>query len=89
LVRLTDRKALLDPMGRLRAVYPNVLHIERPALEQARPTALAGGDTTLGDRELFAAFFEEVTGEALAAEQEKTFLEVYEDLQRREREADA
>ncbi len=89
LVRLTDRKALLDPMGRLRAVYPNVLHIERPALEQARPTALAGGDATLGDRELFAAFFEEVTGEALAAEQEKTFLEVYEHLQRREREADA
>ena len=33
--------------------------------------------------------FEEVTGEPLAAEQEKTFLEIYEALQRREREAGA
>ncbi|OUR87940.1 exonuclease sbcCD subunit D [Gammaproteobacteria bacterium 42_54_T18] len=32
LVRLTDTRAILDPMGKLRKVYPNVLHLERPAL---------------------------------------------------------
>ncbi len=89
LVRLTDRKALLDPMGRLREVYPNVLHIERPALAQASPTALKGGDPGRGDRELFAAFFEEVTGEPLTGEEQALFAEVCEHLQRREREAPA
>jgi len=87
LVRLTDRKALLDPMGRLREVYPNVLHIERPALEQAAPTALEGRRPEHGDKDLFTAFFEEVTGEALSEEEAAAFVEVYEDLQRAEREA--
>ena len=87
LVRLTDRKALLDPMGRLREVYPNVLHIERTALEKAAPTALEARQPGLGDRELFAAFFEEVTGEALAEEEAGAFVEVYEELRRAEREA--
>ena len=32
LVKLTDTRAILDPMGKLRKVYPNVLHLERPAL---------------------------------------------------------
>ncbi|PCJ38555.1 MAG: exonuclease sbcCD subunit D [Moraxellaceae bacterium] len=32
LVRLLDTHAILDPMGKLRKVYPNVLHLERPAL---------------------------------------------------------
>lgn len=87
LVRLTDRKALLDPMGRLREVYPNVLHIERAALEKAAPTALEARQPGLGDKELFAAFFEEVTGEALAEEEAGAFVEIYEELRRAEREA--
>lgn len=32
LIRLQDTDAILDTMGQLREVYPNVLHIERPAL---------------------------------------------------------
>ena len=87
LVRLTDRKALLDPMGRLREVYPNVLHIERTGLEKASAKALEAREPGLGDRELFAAFFEEVTGEALADEEAEAFVEVYEELRRAEREA--
>ena len=89
LVRLTDRKALLDPMGRMRNIYPNVLHIERPALERASSTALQGGDSGLGDQDLFAAFFEEVTGNALTEEERTVFGEVCEELQRRDREAQA
>jgi exonuclease SbcD len=33
LCRLTDTQALLEPMNKLRAVYPNILHLERPGLE--------------------------------------------------------
>ena len=35
LASLLDDGALLDPIGRLRAVYPNTLAIERPAYERA------------------------------------------------------
>ena len=87
LVRLTETKALLDPMGRLREVYPNVLHIERPALERAAPTALDARQPGRGDQDLFAAFFEQVTGEPLSQEEADAFAEVYDDLRRIEREA--
>jgi exonuclease SbcD len=87
LARLTDRKALLDPMGRLREVYPNILHIERSVLEQASPTALEARQPGAGDEQLFADFFEEVTGGPLSEEEAKAFVEVYDAVRRAEREA--
>ncbi|MFP3443137.1 exonuclease SbcCD subunit D C-terminal domain-containing protein, partial [Pantoea sp. SIMBA_133] len=36
LVRMTDRHAILDPMGKLREVYPNVLHLEKPGMLEAQ-----------------------------------------------------
>ncbi|MDA9558229.1 exonuclease SbcCD subunit D, partial [Vibrio sp.] len=32
LVRLLDTHAILDPMEKLRAVYPNILHLEKPGM---------------------------------------------------------
>jgi len=66
LVRLQDRHAILDPMGKLRTVYPNVLHLERPALAQA-------GERRAPDRErlregelpMFRDFYRQMSGEAL------------------------
>lgn len=87
LVRLLDTRELLEPMGRLREVYPNVLHIERPALAQPAADALRARRHAGGDRELFAAFFEQVTGTPLAATQAQAFLEVYEAVVRKQREA--
>ena len=89
LVRLTDTRAILDPMGQLRAVYPNVLHLERPALERAAAAPEYRPKEGQGDPELFAAFFEQVTGEAISDEQAKAFAQVLEDLRRAEREAGA
>ena len=65
LARLTDRGALLDPMNRLRAVYPNALGVQRLVLDERGSAAERGrarGETT--PAELFASFFEEVTGVA-------------------------
>jgi len=87
LVRLTDRRELLDPMGRLREIYPNVLHIERPALTQPGEHALRAHRPGGGDPELFAAFFEQVTGSPLDAAQEAAFLEIYDEVLRQRREA--
>jgi DNA repair protein SbcD/Mre11 len=87
LVRLTDTGALLDPMGRLRELYPNVLHLERPALERAAAATLRAPRAGMADRELFAAFFEQVTGEALSAEQQDALRELLEAMARERREA--
>jgi exonuclease SbcD len=88
LVTLRDREPIFDVMGRLREVYPNVLHVERPTL-----TAQAG---TTGDRidhrkvsalDLFSAFFEQVTGEELTPAGRDAFVGVAETVRRGEREA--
>jgi len=85
--RLLDKGALLDPMGQLREVYPNALHIERPVLaaaegqhpELARPGARS-------EAEHFAAFFEHVGDEPLGDAERAAFTGVAERLERRWRE---
>ena len=72
LASLLDRGALLDPIGRLRAAYPNTLAIERPAYELERaggePPARSGA---VSDVELFDAFFGYATGDALDVPQRR------------------
>ena len=87
LVRLTDTEAILDPMGRLREVYPNVLHLERPTLVQAAQQASLTPSKSEGDEALFASFFQQVTGMPLNDPQRKVFHEVLEALRSAERES--
>lgn len=64
---LTDAGALLDPVARLREIYPNVLGCERVVLAQAGVTrSTAQRQRELDTGELFGDFFREVTGEPLA-----------------------
>lgn len=87
---LMDREPVLDPMGKLLSVYPNLLHIERASLSGTGDLAGARGDHRgLSDVELFRAFFSQVTGESLTEVEEKVFLEIVEQLRRDEREASA
>lgn len=87
-VSLLDDGPVLDPMGKLREVYPNVLHVTRPGL-------VAGGELAgvrrdhrqLGEGELFAAFYAQVTGEELGPERASAFAAIVDELRRREREA--
>lgn len=69
-VILTGGEAVLDPMERLRGVYPYILSMRREGssldvYSQDRP-AVRGRST----RELFGDFFADVTGEALSEAQE-------------------
>jgi exonuclease SbcD len=61
---LTDEGALLDPMGQLRSVYPNVLQVER---QLRRTTTTSGAVAALDDRrdpmKLIEGFLETVRGE--------------------------
>jgi DNA repair protein SbcD/Mre11 len=84
---LLDRGALLDPIGRLRAVYPNTLAIERPLYEATGSGAQAPRPGHVGDDELFDAFFDYATGEHLDDAQTEALRVVLGTLERRRREA--
>jgi DNA repair protein SbcD/Mre11 len=85
---LTDAEPILDPMGKLLPVYPNLLHIERTYLSGAGAFTDAAQDHRgLTDLELFRAFFSQATGEDLSREEELAFSEIVEKLRREEREA--
>ena len=89
MVTLLDTDAILDAMGKIRDVYPYLLHIERPHLSIGGDLAQRRPDPRkLNDRDLFAAFFSQVTGETLSESQASAYESVVQELRRREREAD-
>ena len=93
-VMLLDPGPVLDAMGRLRDVYPNVLHVRRPEHEPGGAGAAAASDRpnvrTMDEGQLFKAFYAHVTsGDALTAEQEAAFVQVVDELRRHEREGAA
>ncbi|MDD4170062.1 MAG: exonuclease SbcCD subunit D [Desulfotomaculaceae bacterium] len=87
MVTLTDQGAILDAIGKLREVYPNVLHIERPHLLEGGELRGPGGDhRRLNELDLFSSFFEQVTGAPLSDGQARAFTETVEALYRQNRE---
>jgi exonuclease SbcD len=86
-VTLTDHGAIYDAMGRLREVYPNTLSLRRAELEVGATQGPARDHRTMTERELFAGFFQQVTGESLSPEQDQRLIDTLEELGRRDREA--
>lgn len=83
LVRLEDQHALLDVMSRLRAVYPNVLQIERPGLLNRSVDSVEPSQNLKREElPLFSEFFEQMRGEALSEEQREVLTEAIEQLRR-------
>jgi exonuclease SbcD len=87
-ISLRGKEALLDPVGALRAVYPNVLRVLRPDLEAAPAEPRAALESSrVTDLELFGSFFEQVTGGPMDEDQREALRAVLERLKEREREA--
>ncbi|RUR33676.1 exonuclease SbcCD subunit D [Vreelandella nanhaiensis] len=85
LVRLTDRHAILDPMGKLRAVYPNVLHLEKPGMLGSQQRQQLDRDRLRFDAlNMFSDFFEQTSGEAMTLEQASAMSKLIAQLQRDE-----
>lgn len=84
--RLTDPHPVLDPIGRLRKIYPNVLCIERLPANPVGELQTAGDRRQLDHRQLFAGFFKEMTGEPPTAEQLELFLAIAGEVAGRDRE---
>ncbi|WP_027366075.1 exonuclease SbcCD subunit D [Desulfotruncus alcoholivorax] len=90
MVTLKDSGAILDAIGKLREVYPNVLHIERPHLAVNGELRGPGGDhRRTGVMELFDSFFQQTVGEPLPEDLAGAFSETVEKLYLRDREVPA
>jgi exonuclease SbcD len=75
MAELTDTAPVLDPLARLRAVYPNMMTLQMVSIGQS-------GDAKMGahidhrarqPEELFKAFYRDVMGEALGAAEQEVF----------------
>ncbi len=77
LVRLLDKHAILDVMGKLREVYTNVLHLERPGLDAANEL-LTTSQEHLRKNEIamFNDFYQQVTGGELSSDQDKVLEDI-------------
>jgi exonuclease SbcD len=87
-VNLSDTAPVLDAVGRLRAVFPNLLHIERTHLAWNGSGAGNRADhRKTGHQDLFKGFYSDVCGESLRPDMEERYGRITEELFRRKREA--
>lgn len=90
MVTLEDDSPVFDAMGRLRQIYPNALHVSRPMAAPAGPEERERLDhRKTGDEELFAAFFEQVTGGKLTKKEADVFANVVAEVRQSQREVEA
>ena len=72
-VILTDEEEIIDPMGKLRSAYPNVMSLafenSRTSVDISKITADGDAIETISPFELFSEFFLEMQGSLMSAEQ--------------------
>jgi DNA repair protein SbcD/Mre11 len=85
---LLDEGAVYDALGRLREVFPNLLHLERSVMLAGDERRRSAMDVTgKGDLELFNDFMDAMTGQQMTDEQSTCFIAAVDELRRDEREA--
>ncbi len=84
LVRLMDKHAILDPMEKLRAVYPNVLHLEKPGMLIGVDQDMGKARLARGEFDMFKDFFLEAQQSDLTQEQEQAVKDVIAQLVRQD-----
>ena len=87
LVSLKDKGPIMDAMGRIREIYPNILHLERPFITSHDHHLNSPDDRRgLGDLELFRSFFQYAAGEDMTRQEENVLTESLSSFNRIERE---
>ena len=83
MVRLLDKTAILDAMGKLRSVYPNVLHLERTGLMADNgKVKLSRDHIKKGELDMFRDFFSQVSGEPMTEAQQQAMTAAIDELHR-------
>ncbi|WP_407530022.1 exonuclease SbcCD subunit D [Vibrio parahaemolyticus] len=80
LVRLMDKHAILNPMEKLRTVYPNVLHLEKPGMLIGVEQEMAQAKLARSEIDMFKDFFAEVQDSELSNEQEQAISNIIKQL---------
>jgi exonuclease SbcD len=86
-ITLLDTHPILDARLRLSEVYPNVLQVQQPNFQRqgGRPSE-SSRHANISERDLFDAFFQQVSGRELNADEKQEFDEALEAIHRAERE---
>ncbi|EKO3925586.1 exonuclease SbcCD subunit D [Vibrio metschnikovii] len=84
LVRLMDKHAILDPMEKLRKVYPNVLHLEKPGMLMDSEQPMGRARLARGELDMFRDFFLEAKQEPLTELQTQAISQVIQSLKNQE-----
>lgn len=88
MVTIKDNDAILNVMDKLREVYPNVLHVERPQLTPGKD--IPGVDRNykkMSGVDLFSSFYNQVTDAEITAEQGHMFEEILDMFNKENKEA--
>ncbi|ENY5167015.1 TPA: exonuclease SbcCD subunit D [Vibrio parahaemolyticus] len=80
LVRLMDKHAILNPMEKLRMVYPNVLHLEKPGMLIGVGQEMAQAKLARSEIDMFKDFFAEAQDSELSNEQEQAISDIIKQL---------
>ncbi|CAE6926806.1 SbcCD cleaves DNA hairpin structures. These structures can inhibit DNA replication and are intermediates in certain DNA recombination reactions. The complex acts as a 3'- 5' double strand exonuclease that can open hairpins. It also has a 5' single-strand endonuclease activity [Vibrio sp. B1REV9] len=80
LVRLMDKHAILNPMEKLRAVYPNVLHLEKPGMLIGVEQEMAQAKLARSEIDMFRDFFIEAQDSHLSQEQDQAISDIIKQL---------
>ena len=87
-VVLTDEGELIDPINKLREVYPNVLSLERFDRKKNSEVNKTSAGISVKEKsklELFSTFYTNITGDEFTDEKEETIKGVIEEVEKRER----
>lgn len=88
MIRLSDKQAILDAMGKLRSVYPNVLHLERTGLmAQSAEISPARDQIKKGELAMFSDFFSQVSGNEMNQQQSDFLAQILDEIRRDEQNA--
>ena len=85
IVGLTDTGPVLDALAKLRAVFPNILHVARAggyAPKELPSLARARERESLSDLDLFAEFFNETVGTELSTDERTLLIDVLSSMER-------
>lgn len=85
-VKLMDETAVLQPMEKIRTVFPNVMSIERNMKSIEKQNVATKNRHDMDEISLFRAFYKEIKGEDVDSEKEQIFIHALEALKAGERE---
>lgn len=87
-IRLLDDGQLIDPMGKLRKVYPNILHLERRRSSvntQIDELNKVKERQRLSHEELFRSFYEDIKGDTISEHRKNLISQAIDALKEEER----